>query len=89
MAVSIVTVVLKRIKCDKTPSTRFRALDALHADLRPRHGPTIIRKYHSTPHKINPGMNLVILAITTLNTMMYLCTPGRLYRSSGYNSTHS
>jgi hypothetical protein len=89
MAVSIVTIVLKRIKYHKILSTSFRALDALHVELRPRHGPTIIRKYHSTPHKINPGMNLAILTITSLNTMLFLYTPGRLHRSSGYNSTHS
>jgi len=89
MAVSIVTVVLKRIKCDKVLSTSFRALDAPHVELRPHHGPTTTRKYHSAPHKINPGMNLAILTIITLNKMVFLCTPGRLYRSSRYNSTHS
>lgn len=61
MVVSIVTVVLKRIKCDKILSTSFRAVDALQIELRPRHGPTIIRNYYSTPHKTDPGMNMAIL----------------------------
>ena len=61
MSVSIVTVVLKRIKCDKFFSTSFRALDTLQVELWPRHCPTITRKYYSTPHKIDPGMNMAIL----------------------------
>jgi len=61
MAASIVTVVLKRIKCDKILSTSFRALDALQVELRPRHEPTIIQKYYSTPHKVDPDMNMAIL----------------------------
>jgi len=89
MAVNIVTVVLQRIKCDKILSTSFTTLDAPHVELRPRHGPTIIRTYHSAPHKINPGMNMAALIIITLNTIAFVCTPGRLYRSSGYNSTQS
>ena len=89
MLVSIVTALLNGIKCNKILSTSFRALDALHVECRPCHGPTIIRMYHSTPHKINSGMNLAILTLIALNTMVFLCTPGRLYRNSGYNSTHS
>jgi hypothetical protein len=84
MAVSIVTVVLNRIKYDNILSTSFRALDAPHVELRPRHGPTIIRQDHSTLHKINSGMNLAILTTAALNTMLLLIRPGRLYRSSGF-----